>query len=314
VRRAVTLATLPYPARFRAAARLGHLGQRLRWLVPKPFRSMLDLLPPALPSAEPLPECVPAVGMRRARVALLAGCAQQVLAPNIGQAAVRVLTRAGVEVVTPRGQGCCGALAMHVGEDAQAKALARQNLRAFPDDVEAIVTTAAGCGSGLKEYGMLFEGAPEEARARAFASRVIDVSAFLDSLGLPDLPPLPSPVTVACQDACHLAHAQGVRAAPRALLRRIPNVTLVEIPDGGLCCGSAGTYNLDQPEIAGQLGARKAAAVLSTGADIVVSGNIGCLTQMRTHLANSPSPAPEVLHTIELLDRALRGELDPAKR
>jgi glycolate oxidase iron-sulfur subunit len=317
LRRHMTLSTLPYPARFRAAARVGQLAQRFRRLVPGPFRAMLDLLPPSLPPAEPLPALVPAVGVRRARVALLAGCAQQVLAPNIGQAALRVLAWAGVEVVVPRDQGCCGALALHVGEEARARAFAQDNLRAFPDDVDAIVTTAAGCGSGLQEYGLLFEGSPDEARARAFSSRVTDVSSFLESLGIPDLPPLPAPVTVAYHDACHLAHAQGVRAAPRTLLRRIPNVTVVDVPDGGHCCGSAGTYNLDQPEIASELGARKAAAIRSTGADLVVSGNIGCLTQIRTHLDGGSATAPslEVLHTIELLDRARStAERGPGRR
>jgi glycolate oxidase iron-sulfur subunit len=240
-----------------------------------------------------------------------------VLEPNIGHAALRVLARAGVEVVVPQAQVCCGALALHVGEEARARSLARQNLRAFPDDVDAIVTTAAGCGSGLQEYGLIFEGTSDEARARRFASRVVDVAQFLEGLGMPELPPLPTPAIVAYHDACHLLHAQGVRSAPRALLRRIPNVTLVDIPDGAQCCGSAGTYNLDQPEIARELGARKAAAILTTGADLVVSGNIGCLTQVRTHLAARP-PAPdsrlphdpveprtlEVLHTIELIDRA----------
>jgi glycolate oxidase iron-sulfur subunit len=303
LRRHLTLETLPYPTRFRLAARLGQIGRRMRGLVPGPFRAMLDLLPPSLPPAAPLPALAPALGTRRARVALLAGCAQQVLEPNIGHAALRVLTRAGVEVVVPREQVCCGALALHVGEEARARSLALDNLRAFPDDVDAIVTTAAGCGSGLQEYGLLFEGSTDEARARRFASRVVDVAQFLDGLGVSDLPPLSAPVVVAYHDACHLAHAQGVRSAPRALLRRIPNVTLVDIPDGGHCCGSAGTYNLDQPEIARELGARKASAILSTGAALVVSGNIGCLTQVRTHLQGAPRSI-EVLHTIELLDRA----------
>jgi len=280
--------------------------------VPAAFKPMLDLLPTEpLPAPQPLPALTPAVGTRKARVALLAGCAQQVLAPNIGQAALRVLSRAGVEVVVPPQQGCCGALALHVGEEAQARQLGRRNLDAFPVDIDAIVTTAAGCGSGLRDYAQLFEGTPDAERARAFAARAIDVTAFLASVSPLPLPlkplsvkPLsqPGPVTVAYHDACHLAHAQGVRAEPRALLRQIPNVMLVEPPDAGLCCGSAGTYNVDQPEIARDLGQRKAAALASTGARIIVSGNIGCLTQIRTHLADRGC---EVLHTIELIDRAL---------
>jgi glycolate oxidase iron-sulfur subunit len=251
-----------------------------------------------------------------------------VLAPNIGWAALRVLARAGVEVVVPRDQQCCGALALHVGEEEQARTLGRANLSAFPTDVDAIVTTAAGCGSGLRDYAQLFEGTPDAARAKAFAAHTVDISVFLHRLGLPDLPPLPTtigappgPIAVAYHDACHLAHAQGVRTEPRALLRRIPNVTLVEVPDAGTCCGSAGTYNVDQPEIARQLGERKATALLTTGATLIASGNIGCLTQIRSALAAAATsnatggrsggtargagPVPEVLHTIELLDRAL---------
>jgi len=314
LRRTLTLATLPYPARFRMAARLGQLARHARSLVPAPFRAMLDLLPADLPAARPLPELTPAIGPRKARVALLAGCAQQVLAPNIGWAALRVLAHAGVEVLVPRDQQCCGALALHVGEEAQARTLARANLRAFPNlaDIDAIVTTAAGCGSGLRDYAQLFEGepAPEADRAKAFAAHVIDIAAFLDRLGLPDLPSLPAPVKVAYHDACHLAHAQGVRVEPRALLRRIPNVTLIEVPNAGDCCGSAGTYNLDQPDIARELGLRKANALISTQPDIIVSGNIGCLTQIRSSLeACSPAtPVPVVMHTIELIDRALQSK------
>jgi glycolate oxidase iron-sulfur subunit len=305
VRRTITLATLPYPTRFRLAARFGQLARRLG-LVPSVFHTMIALLPATpLPAARPLPELTPAIGARKARVALLAGCAQQVLAPNIGWAALRVLARAGVEVIVPRDQQCCGALALHVGEEAQARTMARANLRAFPDDVDAIVTTAAGCGSGLRDYPQLFEGEPESERASTFAARVIDIAAFLHRIGMPAVPPLPSPAKVAYHDACHLAHAQGVRAEPRALLRQIPNVTLVDVPNAGDCCGSAGTYNLDQPEIARELGLRKANALLSTEADIIVSGNIGCLTQIRSSLASLASSArPDVSHTIELIDRA----------
>lgn len=304
LRRAAVMRTLPYPARFRFAAQAGSLARAFRGLVPKPLHAMLDLIPPDLPpAAAPLPARQPAVGRRRARVALLAGCAQQVLAPEIGQAAVRVLSQCGVEVIVPASQGCCGALAMHVGEEQTARQLARRNLLAFPDDVDAIVTTTAGCGSGMREYGLLFEGTPDHATATRVAARVVDVCELLDRLGVDDLPPLPEPRRVAYHDACHLAHGQGVRQAPRALLQRIPNLTLVELADGGFCCGSAGTYNLDQPDIARSLGERKADAIRATSADIVASGNIGCLTQIRTHLRARGSDMPAV-HTIELLDRA----------
>jgi glycolate oxidase iron-sulfur subunit len=306
IRRRAVLTTLPYPGRFRFAATTGKLARRMKALVPKPFHAMLDLIPPDLPPARPLPALQPAVGQRRARVALLAGCAQQVLAPEIGWAAIRVLSRAGVEVVVPKEQACCGALAMHVGEERIAKDLARTNLTAFPDDVDAVITTAAGCGSGMKEYELLFRGTADEAAAERLSHKVKDVCEFLDRLGMPDPPALPAPMKVAYQDACHLVHGQRVKAAPRALLQRIPNLTVMEIPDGGYCCGSAGTYNIDQPEIARELGERKATAIRGTGADAVASGNIGCLTQMRTHLQAMGADIP-VMHTVEILDRAFGG-------
>lgn len=292
--------TLPYPTRFRLAATLGKLAAPARPLLPASMNAMLDLLPATLPKAEPLPALYPAEGTRRARVALLAGCVQQVLSPSINWATLRVLARNGVEVVIPPQQGCCGSLSMHTGEAAQARTLAGKNLTVFPDDVDAIVTNAAGCGSGMREYGLLFAGTPQEAAARAFAARVKDVSVFLHELGLAPPPALAEPLTIAYHDACHLAHAQRVTSQPRRLLAAIPNVTLREIPEGELCCGSAGTYNLEQPAIARQLGERKARNILATGAQAVVTGNIGCMLQMQTHLQAQGQPLP-VWHTMELL-------------
>ncbi|MCS7058642.1 MAG: glycolate oxidase subunit GlcF [Meiothermus sp.] len=300
--------TLPYPARFRAAARLGRLARPLKPLLPSFLRAPLELLPAELPPPEPLPERVAAEGERRARVAFLAGCAQQVLQPGFNRAALRVLARNGVEVVIPKGQVCCGALALHTGERERALRLARQNLRAFSGDYDAILTNAAGCGSGLKEYPLLFRGEAEEEEARALAQRVKDIAVFLVELGLREVPPLKEPLRVAYHDACHLAHAQGVRAEPRALLRSIPGVELVEIPEGELCCGSAGTYNLEQPQIAATLGERKARNILATGAQVVVTGNIGCHTQIQNHLRKLGQNLP-VLHTVELLDKAYAGQL-----
>lgn len=297
--------TLPYPRRFRAAVALGRVGRRLRRLTPPPLRPLLDLLPAALPPAQPLPTLISAQGSRRARVALLAGCVQQVLAPQINAAAARVLARNGVEVVVPPEQGCCGSLALHSGDGETARRLARRNLAAFPTDVDAVITTAAGCGSGMREYALLFAGAEHEAQAAALAARTLDISAFLAQLGLLAPPPLPAPLVVAYHDACHLAHAQGVSAEPRRLLAAVGNLTVVEIPDE-LCCGSAGTYNLEQPAIADELGRRKAQAVLATGAAGVVTGNIGCMAQIATHLAAAGRPLP-LWHTVELLDIAYRG-------
>jgi glycolate oxidase iron-sulfur subunit len=301
--RALFLRTLSHPDRFRLALRLGSAARLVSGLVPDRLRALLELLPRSVDRLPPLPDQYPAHGRRRARVALLAGCVQQVLAPGIGWATLRVLARNGVEVVVPRRQSCCGALAMHAGDARAARELARRNLAAFPADIDAIVTNAAGCGSGMKEYGMLFKGRAEQDEGRRFAGRVRDIAEFLDELGLESPPPLPQPLALAYQDACHLAHAQRVRAAPRRLLGAIPNVTLVEIADDGACCGSAGTYNLDHPAIAQELGRRKAAAIVHTGAQAVASGNIGCLTQMRAHLAAAGSAIP-VHHTIEVLDRA----------
>jgi len=301
VQRALVARTLPFPRRFRAAARLGMLTRPLARLTPAGMRPMLDLLPERLPAARPLPAVHAAEGTRRARVALLAGCAQQVLDPDIGWATLRVLARNGVETVVPERQGCCGALAMHGGRGAQARKLARRNLAAFPADVDAVIVNAAGCGSGMREYGLLFAGEAEEDRARAFAGRVVDVSAFLDELGLVAPPAAGRPLRVAYHDACHLAHAQRVREAPQRLLRAAGHEVVVP-EDWELCCGSAGTYNVEQPDTATELGRRKAERLRATGADVVAAGNIGCLMQIGLHLAELP-----VRHTIQILDRGYTG-------
>jgi len=194
------------------------VAKPLRGLLPGPLGDMIGMLPERVPKAQPLPERVPAVGERRARVALLAGCAQRVLDPDINWATLRVLARNSVEVLIPGAQGCCGALSAHTGVKAQAQAFARNNLTAFPDDVDAVITNAAGCGSGLYEYPLWLGGEPEEEAARAFAAKAKDISAFLFDLGITPPPPLSQPLRVAYHDACHLAHAQRVTSEPRALL------------------------------------------------------------------------------------------------
>lgn len=300
--------TLPNPARFRAMAQLGKLGKVFKPLLPESLKTPLDLLPDQLPMAQPMPEVVPAQGTRRAKVAFLAGCAQQVLQPEFNFATLRVLARNGIEVVIPKTQNCCGALAMHQGERNRALKLARQNLRAFPQDVDAILSNAAGCGSGLKEYGLLFIGEAEHPEAEAFSKRVKDVSVFLSELGLLETPTLKTSLKVAYHDACHLAHAQGVRAEPRKLLKSVQGIELVEIPEGELCCGSAGTYNIEQPAIANQLGERKARNIIATRAQAIATGNIGCFTQIQNHLRKLGKEVP-VYHTMELLDKAYSGSL-----
>jgi glycolate oxidase iron-sulfur subunit len=293
--------TIPYPARFRLAAQAGRLGKAFRPWLPSALQAMLDLLPQTIPPAQTWPAVTPAAGPRRARVALLAGCVQRVLEPDINTATIEVLARNGVEVIVPPGQGCCGGLSWHTGDLAAAQEFARRNLAAFPQDVDAILTNAAGCGSAMREYPLILRGTADEARAREFRQRVLDVSVFLARLGLRE--PLRGSgrrQRIAYHDACHLANAQNVRREPRELLRAIPGVELCELAGADLCCGSAGTYNLDQPRIAASLGAQKAKGVMATGAEMVATGNIGCLTQLRFHLAQLGS-AIKVRHTMQVL-------------
>jgi glycolate oxidase iron-sulfur subunit len=301
LRRFLASQTIPFPARFRLAVFFGRIGKAFRPLVPPALRPMLDLLPATLPRAETWPKITAARGERRARVALLTGCAQQILDPDINTATIEVLVRNGVEVYVPAAQGCCGGLAWHTGDLPAAQDFARRNLDAFPVDIDAIVTNAAGCGSAMHEYGLMLRGTKDAGRAEAFSHRSIDVSVFLSRLGLRESPlGFGRPIRVAYHDACHLINAQRVSREPRGLLRSIPGIQLVELTDAHLCCGSAGTYNLDQPEIAESLGEKKARAAMATGAEAVASGNIGCLTQLRAHLAKLGSPI-EVRHTMQVL-------------
>jgi glycolate oxidase iron-sulfur subunit len=308
LRRAILLAAIPRPGLFRLGVSAGRLARPFRRVIPAAFRPMLDLVPDRTPEAFPLQDVYPAKGPRRARVALLAGCAQQVLSPGINRATLRVLQENGVEVLIPRGQGCCGALAMHVGAEKDALASARRNLRAFPTDVDAILTNASGCGSGLREYALLFQGQPEEEQARRFVALTADICVFLDKLGLAPPPAAAREVLVAYHDACHLAHAQKVRTPPRRLLSQVPGLRLVEPAEWELCCGSAGTYNLEQPGNADALGRRKAENLLATGAELIATGNIGCLTQIDAHLRRLGRQVP-IVHTVEVLARAYERSL-----
>lgn len=299
-RRFVTAQTIPYPSRFRVAMSLGRLGKAV---LPKKWQSMLELVPDKIPPAQSWAEVNPAVGEKRARVALLTGCAQQVLDPDINTATIEVLTRNGIEVVIPRSQGCCGGLAWHTGDLAAAQAFARRNLHAFPDDVDAILTNAAGCGSTMHEYHLVLRGTADEAPAETFRHRVMDVSVFLMKLGMRE-PLRETKLKAAYHDACHLSNAQNVRKQPRDLLKVIPGLQLLEITDSHLCCGSAGSYNMDQPQIASSLGEQKAQNIIATGADVVVTGNIGCMTQVALHLRKLGSPI-QVKHTMQVLRDAL---------
>jgi glycolate oxidase iron-sulfur subunit len=312
--RRLRLTVMSRPELMRPLTRLGMLARPFARFLPQMLSAPLALLPKRLAPRDPLSSRVAAQGQPRARVALLAGCAQQVLQPGIHSATVELLRRNGVEVLVPEDQGCCGALALHGGDMEFARPLARRNLRAFGflsqpgeqaglQEVDAVLTNAAGCGSGLHDYPLLFKGEPEEQAARQFAARVKDVTRFLAELGLVGDYRLPEPTRIAYQDACHLAHAQKERLAPRQLLARIENLEMVEPAEWEVCCGSAGLYNLDQPEIARQLGQRKVRNLLATGAQRFVTGNIGCSMQLQSHLAIAGSSC-EVQHTVELLLQA----------
>jgi glycolate oxidase iron-sulfur subunit len=246
------------------------------------------------------PGVFPAQGERRGRVGLLTGCAQQVLAPSINEATIRLLTRMGIEVVVTKGQGCCGALDHHMGHHDPAMRLARANIEAWSAEIaheglDAIVVNASGCGTTLKDYGFMFreEAAPLREKAEKVAALAADVSEVLTRFGYAPSRPAPG-LTVAYHAACSLQHGQKITAEPKALLAKA-GFTVKEPAEGHICCGSAGTYNLMQPEIAGQLKERKLGNLERTGAMVIAAGNIGCLTQ----LGDGAMPA---IHTVELLD------------
>ena len=319
--RALVFQMFPRPGRMRVAASLGLLYQRmgvqallrltrLVRLLPARLAALEQMLPPVSWAAirTTTPELTPATGPRRRRVGLLTGCIQRVFFGEVNAATVRVLAAEGCEVVAPRTQGCCGALLMHSGLEGEAAALARATIDCFErQNLDAIVVNAAGCGSAMKDYGRLLSGDPAYAgRAVAFASRVRDVSEVLAELE-PVAPRRAVHARVAYHDACHLSHAQGVRQEPRMMLSDIPGLTVLEVPDGDMCCGSAGIYNLVQPVPAAELGRRKAAAILSLKPDLVAAGNPGCLLQLRSHLAE---PIP-LVHPVQLVDAAIRGDAIP---
>jgi len=275
-------------------------------LLPKKLRAMEALLP-EVPAAEAVAEVTPAVGEKRRRVGLLLGCVQREFFPQVNAATARVLAAEGCEVVSPADQPCCGALLVHAGEEDGAVAVARHLINVFERaEVDTIVTNAAGCGSNVKEYGhLLRDDANYAERARAFAAKCKDVSEVLA-----ELPARarrnPVRMKVAFHDSCHLQHAQGVRAQPRSLLAAIPELQLLEIPEGAICCGSAGIYNLVQPKAANALGDRKAELIAGLDADVVVTGNPGCILQMQASLARVGKRIP-VVHTIQLVDASIRG-------
>ncbi|TLU73021.1 glycolate oxidase subunit GlcF [Lichenicoccus roseus] len=300
---------LPKPGRFRAMLLARRLGQPLIPLMPAKLRAMASMAPSRLPRASRMdrPRRHRAEGTRIRRVALMIGCAQRVLAPQINEATIRLLTRHGCEVVVSRGAGCCGALTHHLGRDAHD--LARANILAWSEELEqrgldAIVINASGCGTTVKDYGHMFRTDPELAdKARTISALARDITEVIGEIGL-QRPSIVTGQRVAYHSACSLQHGQRVQAEPRKLLAAA-GFEVAEVPEGHLCCGSAGTYNLLQPEIAGQLRDRKVANIERTRPDVIAAGNIGCMTQIAT------GTGIPVLHTVELLDWATGGPRPP---
>ena len=321
--RRLIFSLFPYPQRLRVVAGKlwGYQGLGLQWLARK--SGLLRLLPARLRAMEAVlptvslrgawsspPKRVPATGKRRRRVGLLLGCVQRVFFSEVNLATIRVLAAEGCEVIIPRAQGCCGALMLHSGLEQDAAELARQFIDAFEAeaaDIDTLVINAAGCGSTLKNYGHLLRDDPVYAdRAQTLADKCQDISELLAELP-PQAPRHSVPLRIAYHDACHLQHAQGVRAEPRKVLKAIPDLEISEIPEAAICCGSAGVYNLIEPDAANELGDRKARHILTTGADAIVSSNPGCLLQIASRLEESGTPR-RTYHLVELVDASIRGQ------
>jgi glycolate oxidase iron-sulfur subunit len=302
--RSALLAVVAHPRRLRTALRLARAGRRLP--LPGPLRPLADLAPPWRSGAAP-PELTAAVGERAARVGLLTGCVQRVLFGDVNTATARVLAAHGFEVVAPKAQACCGALAVHAGRRGKGLEHARRTIEAFETaGVDLVASNAAGCGSNLKDYAHLLADDPSYAeRAAGFSARVRDVSELLAGAE-PRVKPKPLELRVVLQDSCHLLHAQGVREEQRAVLARVPGLDLAEPEDQALCCGSAGIYNLVQPEAALELGRRKAERVLAVQPDAYAAANPGCLVQVTAALRRAGHALP-AFHPVELVDASLRG-------
>jgi glycolate oxidase iron-sulfur subunit len=298
------------PVRLMQSLRLDRLLEKigLLRLMPRSLRQMHDMVPRLEPYHH-LPELLPAEGKRRARVALFLGCAGDAFLPQTNLATARVLQRNGCEVWVPRAQVCCGALHYHSAQEEPAKAFAKANCDAFrPQDVDAIIVNAAGCGAMLKDYGHLLH----DDAGQALAGKVKDVSEFLAALG-PVKPEHPLPIKAAYHDACHLCHAQQIRHQPRQLLEMIPGLQLVPLNETEICCGAAGSYNITQPEMADRLGERKAKNILDTGARALFTGNVGCLLQIGKHLRRQ-RPDLWVAHPIDALWASYSGEIPEAAK
>jgi glycolate dehydrogenase iron-sulfur subunit len=270
-----------------------------------PTLAAMERLAPSRAKHARLPAHVPAQGERRAVVGMLTGCVQREFFPGVNAATARVLAMEGCDVVIPRSQGCCGALSLHSGRAAEAKEFARQTIESFAG-VDVVVVNAAGCGSAMKDYADVLAGEPEWAeRAKELSAKTRDIAEYLAELG-PRATRHPLEISVAYHDACHLAHAQGIRVQPRELLRAVPGLEVREVADPEICCGSAGIYNLLQPEAAAELGDHKARNVSAAGADLLVAANPGCSLQIATALRRR-GEGIAVAHTVEVLDASIRG-------
>lgn len=302
----------PFPGRMRLALSLAKVTKRLRVeaALPQFARGALDLIPEDA-SAVKLPEISPAVTeLRRGRVGFIQGCVQSLIFGATNVATVRLLNRAGYEVVTPPEQVCCGALYAHSGNLQRARSSARRNIQVFEKlQLDAILTNAAGCGSTLKEYGHLLHNDPAWAeRGRQFSAKVRDVTEFLTAALLRIAPNASRPRSrITYHDACHLAHAQRITKPPRDLVRAIAGEGFVELPESDVCCGSAGSYNLTEPEMAGRLQRRKIQNILKTAAEVVVTTNPGCILQLRAGLRKAGATHVQVIHIADFLDRALEA-------
>jgi glycolate oxidase iron-sulfur subunit len=320
--RRLIFAMFPHPGRLRALSwplglyqklglqRLVHSSGVLA-LLPKRLQAMERLLPPIAFGGAELPARIPAQGVQRKRVALLLGCVQRVFFRHVNEATARVLAAEGCEVIIPQTQECCGALAEHAGEEADAMASARKLIDAFEGTgADTVVINAAGCGSAMKRYGHLLRNDPAyAAKAQAFAAKCKDISEVLVELE-PRAPRGAVQLKAAYHDACHLQHAQAVRVQPRLILQSIPGVQVREIPESDICCGSAGIYNMLEPEAAAQLRDRKVGNILKTDAEVIVSGNPGCLLQIATGLESAGRPM-RIMHLVEVLDASIREAQRP---
>ncbi|MBY0229696.1 MAG: 4Fe-4S dicluster domain-containing protein [Gemmataceae bacterium] len=297
-----------WPLRLAQSLGLRWLIDKTAWMLPASLRSMQEMVPPLAPHHGGLPARLPAEGKRRGKVALLVGCAADAFFPQTTLATARVLQKNGIEVRVPRGQGCCGALHAHAGLMGDARRFVAGNVAAFKDldDVDAVITNAGGCGPVLKEYGHL---APDDPAAERFARKVRDIHEYLDVVGL--LPPThPVRMKAVYHDACGLGHGQKIRSQPRRLLGLVPGLELLPLPDSEACCGAAGSYNITQPKMSARVGDAKAAAILSTGARGVFTGNVGCLLQIAKHLRGM-KPAPWVAHPVDVLWASYSGKVPP---